>query len=391
MSIVIFGDSFYLSNEDAASNRVLTYAKGFYENGVNVHIICFANEYTFNNNGAINNGITYYHPFGQRTRSKYFIVRRWYKFAKYLRTIALVKKINKDDKIIAFICYTEVTLTQLFAYRLAKYVKTYLMLERGEHPLRNYHNSFLRKFLGDIKLHLEIKFCYNIICISQYLINFYKSRGVSPARMLMVTSTVDTERFKTPSESPLSFQYILYCGRLTILKDGVNILIESFVKISEKYPEINLVLIGKGDSDNEVIMLKELVEKLNINRRVFFLGQMSRTEIPAYLNNAKILALARPRSIIADAGFPSKLTEYLATGNPVVVTEVGDIPVFLKDNENAFLSKPDSIEAFAEKLAFVLDNYKFAKEVARKGRDLTDTIFNYNYQSKRILDYIKSF
>jgi len=64
---------------------------------------------------------------------------------------------------------------------------------------------------------------------------------------------------------------------------------------------------------------------------------------------AKILALARPKSKVADAGFPSKLTEYLSTGNPVVVTRVGEIPYYLKDNVHAFLTEPDSVNSFAER------------------------------------------
>jgi glycosyltransferase involved in cell wall biosynthesis len=182
----------------------------------------------------------------------------------------------------------------------------------------------------------------------------------------------------------------LYCGSLTILKDGVNILIESFKRISEKYPEINLVLIGKGDSIIDEIIIKDLAMKLNIEKRVIFLGQLPRTEIPAYLCNAKILALARPESIVADAGFPSKLTEYLATGNPVVVTKVGEIPQYLKDNETAFLTEPGSIDAFANKLDFVLSNYEFAIRVGQNGKELTSTIFNYNFQSKRMITFIDS-
>ena len=114
-----------------------------------------------------------------------------------------------------------------------------------------------------------------------------------------------------------------------------------FLQNIHKYPEINLVLIGKGDTIHEEVMIKELVVKLKIEKRVIFLGQLSREKIPLYLNNAKVLALARPKSLVADAGFPSKLTEYLATGIPVVVTEVGEIPVYLRDNENAFISQPE--------------------------------------------------
>jgi glycosyltransferase involved in cell wall biosynthesis len=389
MSFVIFGDAFTFPDGSAATNRVFTYARGFYEIGINVHVICFENEYLAVNDGILN-GVYYYHPFGQVEKNKHFLIRRWLKFKKYLRTIALIRKINKSDKIIAINCWTSLLFTQFFAIFLTKLVRTRLINEHSEHPLRNYQGSFFKKSRGEINSYLGNVLCDGIFCISQYLIDFYSSRGLNRRRLFLVPSTVDTERFRKSYESPLKFQYILYCGSLTVMKDGVNILIESFFRITEKYPEINLVLIGKGDLIDEETFIRNLVSELKIEKKVFFPGQLPRTEIPAYLNNAKILALARPKSMVADAGFPSKLTEYLATGVPVVVTEVGEIPLYLKDNENAFLAIPDSVDAFAEKLDYVLGNYAHALEVALRGKELTDSVFNYKYQAKRMLDFIYS-
>jgi glycosyltransferase involved in cell wall biosynthesis len=389
MSIVIFGDTFSYPEGEAATNRVHTYAKGFYENGINVHIICFDSEYNSSGDG-ISEGIYFYHPFGQLKRSKYFLVRRWQKFLKYFKTISIIRRISNNDRIITCICYTQLFTTMLFGVALARFTRTKIILERSEHPLRNYQGSFFRKLHGKIKSDLETALCDGVFCISQYLIDFYKNRGVNPEKLFLVPSTVDAERFQTAYSSPLSFQYILYCGSLNTSKDGVDILIESFVKIAEEFPEINLVIIGKGDTDQELLFFKKFVAQLNISNRVFFLGYLTRTEIPAYLVNAKILALARPKSIVADAGFPSKVTEYLTTGVPVVLTEVGEIPVYLRDNENAFISEPDNIDAFAGKLEFVLSHYDYAKEVAKSGKDLTDTIFNYKYQSRRIIGFINT-
>lgn len=389
MAFVIFGDSFTFPEGNAATNRVYTFAKGFTENGISVHVVCFENEYMNNYNGIIG-GIRYYHPYGQTKRSNFFIIRRWLKFLKYIKAFVLVRGINKKDKIIAINLYTYSFLTQLFAFCLAKSFKTKIIIERCEHPMRNYKDKIFDQMYGNFKLALETKLYDGIFCISSYLIDFYKNRGFSQRKLFLVPSTVDTGRFNHHFNSPLPFRYILYCGSLTILKDGVNILIESFTKISDKYPEINLVLIGKGDSFEDERIIRDLVVALNIDKRVIFLGQLSRTEIPVYLSNAKILALARPQSIVADAGFPSKLTEYLATGNPVVVTKVGEIPVYLKDNENAFLSEPDNANAFADKLDYVLSNYEFAKHVGENGKELTTTIFNYNFQSKRMIDFIYS-
>jgi len=74
----------------------------------------------------------------------------------------------------------------------------------------------------------------------------------------------------------------------------------------------------------------------------------------------------------------------------VLVTKVGEIPDYLTDLEDAFLSEPDSSEAFAEKLDFVLSNPELAREVGLKGRQLTHTVFNSKVQSQRIIEFIKS-
>jgi len=208
--------------------------------------------------------------------------------------------------------------------------------------------------------------------------------------MLLVPSTVDTERFKVEEVRALPYKYITYCGSLTIKKDGVDILLESFSQIACEKPDIDLVLIGKGDSADEELILKKQAVEMNLGKRVHFLGQIPRREVPAYLLGAMVLVLARPKSIVADAGFPSKLSEYLSTGKPVVVTRVGEIPVYLKDRDNAFLVEPGSADEFAEKLRFVLDNYDFALAVGSNGRRLAETTFNYKFQADRMLTFIRS-
>ena len=387
MSIVIFGDNFSFPEGDAATNRVYNYARGFYENGINVHVICFSSEYNTIGDGMMNE-IHFYHPFGIRNRSKFFIVRRWQKFIKYFRTFSLIRTIQSKDKIIAVHCYTQLLQTQLFSFVISRYCKAILTLERSEHPMRNTEGKVIKRIHGNFKIAIETRLYDGIFCISDYLIRFYHNKGCNKRKLFLVPSTVDPARFSNALDSPFRFKYILYCGSLTTLKDGVDILIESFSRISMKHPDINLALVGEADTLKDEIFFRELVSRFNIKNRVFFTGKLPRTAIPAYMYNAEILTLARPRSIVADAGFPSKLTEYLATGKPVVVTRVGEIPVYLKDNENAFLSEPDSVDAFTDKLDYVLCNYQLAKKIGESGRELTYGIFNYNHQASRIINFL---
>ena len=388
-AIVIFGDTFTFPEGNAATNRVHTFAKGFLENQLSAFVICFRNEYTENIEGTFE-GIGYYYPYGQKVRSKHFLIRRWVKLWKYFKTYGILRDISLHNDILAINLWTNTLSTQLFIYFLGKLLKIKIIHEHSEHPLREFQKPWIKKNWGEIKSFIGTRLCDGIFCISQYLVDFYKSRNTKEQKILLVPSTVDSERFKITGPSPLPYNYIAYCGSLTIEKDGVDILIESFNQIVNEKPDIDLVLIGKGDSADEEIAIRGKAEQLKLFSRVHFLGQLSRAEVPAYLVGAKVLALARPKSIVADAGFPSKLTEYLSTGKPVVVTKVGEIPFYLKDRENAFLSEPGSTKAFARQLGFVLDNYEYALTVGSKGKRLTETIFNYNYQAVRMIEFIKS-
>lgn len=387
MSIVIFGDSFSIPEGDASTNRVHSYAKGFAENGITIHVICFANNYTYEGEGQMD-GYYFYNPFGQKIRSKYFLFRRWKKLLKYFKTFFLANDINKNDKITAFICYTETSLTLLFGLLLAKYCKSKIILERSEHALRNYQDSYFRKIHGKIKLFIELKSSDSIFCISNYLVNFYRKSGFKK-KLFLVPSTVDPSRFVQNKEKPFSFPYIGYFGGLTFVRDNVDILIRAFAKINENHPEVHLVL-GGFCSEKQKKQINDLITQLNIDDKVELLEYLKRQEILNYVIHSEILVMVRANSTETQASFPSKLTEFLVTSKPIISVNIGEISDYLTDGINIFLVKPEDINALSEKLTFVLDNYQFAKEVALKGKELTDSIFNYNFQARRIISFINS-
>ena len=55
-----------------------------------------------------------------------------------------------------------------------------------------------------------------------------------------------------------------------------------------------------------------------------------------------------------------------------------------------FLAQPNSVDSFATKMKFVLNNIDLANNVGLKGKELTNTIFNYKVQSKKLIDFINS-
>ena len=143
--------------------------------------------------------------------------------------------------------------------------------------------------------------------------------------------------------------------------------------------------MGQKDFD----ILYAVARESNVFDRLVFTGRVARDEMPKYLCNARVLTLARPTGLQAEGGFPSKLGEYLATGRPVVVTSVGEIPEYVVDQDTAFLALPDSELDFAEKLAYALEHRSMGDEVGQRGRALAVREFDYRCQGERILEFFQ--
>lgn len=307
---------------------------------------------------------------------------------KYYNTLRLLTEIQNENEIELIMAYTVRLYTQAFSFMLASICGAKHVLERSEHPFKSYNGKLAESINGNIRVAFEIKFSHYIFCISDYLMDFYKKRGASGEVLFKVPSTVDPDRFTGIFQRQMSQRYICYSGSLTLMKDGVDILIKSYSRIVSEFPDHLLVLVGKADTAQDELYFGKLIADLKIQTRVILTGKVPRDIVPSYICNADVLVLARPRSIVADAGFPSKVSEYLSTGIPVVATKVGEIPDYLTDNENAFLAEPDSVEAFADKLKEVLRDYSHAKEVGANGRELAFGEFSYLFQAERILHFL---
>ena len=125
-----------------------------------------------------------------------------------------------------------------------------------------------------------------------------------------------------------------------------------------------------------------------MDKQIEYLGLIEKDQIPDFINNASLLVLSRPDSHQAQGGFPTKLGEYLATGNPVCVTKVGEIPEYLEDNVSAFMATPGDVDSFADAMDRALSNLEQAKKVGQKGREVAEKEFNSETQARRLHEFL---
>ena len=198
---------------------------------------------------------------------------------------------------------------------------------------------------------------------------------------------VDTNRFEGVKRN-IREKYFAYCGVVSKYKDGVDTLIKAFSKVHTTHPDYKLYIIGRFESEEVRNDLESMTVSLEIADSVVFTGQVLSEKMPPLLTNAQALVLARPANLQSKYGFPTKLGEYLATGNPVIVTDVGEIGTFLKDRENAVVVPPDEVNVFAEGMNWVIEHPEESEAIGRKGQELARTEFSYNTQCEKVLNII---
>jgi len=372
---------------DAYTNRILSIAKGLIMSGCEAELwIIYPGKKTgvLSKTGIIDSVPYRYLTVKQTSRKP--IIKKLIGFYGVL--VAVMKILFQTRQIDAIISFSESSLQNspvgffsrirriLFIREINEYPKQ--VLKKGINGLTDNENSRIKK---------SLRYFTGLICISNSLKTYFEQFHQFSKPVLVVPITVDIDRFNNISGS-VPENYITYCGNLFGDKDGVDILIKAFAKISRKYSNYKLQLIGNINDDMGFLQLKKFITETKLTDRIIFTGFIERNLLPPLLMNSAVLVLARPDNIQSRGGFPTKLGEYLATSRPVIVTAVGDIPDYIIDGFNGFLTQPGSIESFASRLSYVLANYDEASEVGKRGRQLAEKEFEAGVQAKCIHEFI---
>ncbi|GAB4528839.1 MAG: hypothetical protein Tsb0014_10440 [Pleurocapsa sp.] len=173
---------------------------------------------------------------------------------------------------------------------------------------------------------------------------------------------------------------VVYSGGLYKFK-GVDLLLE----VAQKLPEIKFVFAGgEGDRLNQY---RQIVKDKNLDN-VEFLGYIQHDRLPSLLQAADILAHPHCSGEAATFTSPLKFFEYLASGVPIVATEISPLQKFKQANLIAGWCETDSISAYVRCLQSTLEKYP------RKDAGYVEQIdfarqFSWENRLKKILSYTK--
>jgi glycosyltransferase involved in cell wall biosynthesis len=156
-------------------------------------------------------------------------------------------------------------------------------------------------------------------------------------------------------EGPL----VMYVGNLERYQ-GVDLLLQSFVKVVSEAPRARLVIIG--GAPQAITHYNAVAKAGGIARHVFFLGPKPVTDLQLYLREADLLVSPR----LEGENTPMKIYSYLYSGKPTVATRLFTHTQVL-DDEIAILVAPKA-EDFARGILKVIANPARGREIGDKAK-----------------------
>lgn len=236
-----------------------------------------------------------------------------------------------------------------------------------------------------------------LICISEFLAEYYKQKGkktlvIPPISPYAGMSLCMPERDHIPT--------LVYAGipcRLgkpllnpSDAKDRLDVALELLYRIHKR--SINFFFSVYGLTAEQYLVAfphqELLVRELERAHKLVFFGRVSSKKVAEEVVKADFTLLLRDRNRVTMAGFPTKLSESICLGTPVITTDTSDVCKYICDGREAIILDICDLRLAEDRLAAAL-SLPAEERIRRKNFCLDNTAFvpeSYSEQVKAFFE-----
>lgn len=158
-------------------------------------------------------------------------------------------------------------------------------------------------------------------------------------------------------------------------RKGVEYLIRAMNEVVKNHSNVKLIIGGTG---SEINKLKLLVNELKLQSKIELIGFIDEIELCSYYASCDIFVF---HSLYEAFGIV--LVEAMASGVPVVSTQVGAIPEVVRDKRTGILVQPSDSNALANAIIELIENENLRKKMGTEGRKIIEKEYNWENIAKK--------
>lgn len=242
------------------------------------------------------------------------------------------------------------------------------------------HTRF-RKITPWFKFHFALRqrfyawFPSKIIALSQSMKDEFVELGVKPSKVVVIRGGVDSRHFvlnnwtgqqKVLREFNLDgCKVVALIARMVPVK-GIEYALEAVPLIVDQFDGVKLLFVGDGPLRKD---FEEKAGRSPSNGNIIFTGQ--RTDVRDILAATDVLV--QPSF---SEGMSNSLLEAMATGTPVVTTDIPPNREIVRNGENGLLVRSKDAKSLATAVVTILSDEQQAKKMGFAGRKLIEEKLN---------------
>lgn len=255
----------------------------------------------------------------------------------------LIKVIEsyEGEKIIIFVEYESFAMARMIKYCKKYNIKCVADCEEWYEKSSLFFPANLAKdydtYYRTEKLHYKIK---NIIAISHRFLNKYDNNNRNIVYLPVFVVKNDPKWALKDSKFAKDIVYVGNPG-VNNSKERLDIVVEAFHNTLSQSNNYKLKIVG---IDNEFYEKNLKIADSNIE----VLGKKSHEECLEILKNSCFSLIPREATRKNNYGFPTKLSESLACGTPVITTDISDVANFINNGKNGYLVNECTVDGFSD-------------------------------------------
>jgi len=227
-----------------------------------------------------------------------------------------------------------------------------------------------------------------IIAISSYLEDWFSQKGIPTLRIPAIIDPGPQPPARD-SVSPIRPFTLCYLGNM-VDRDGPMLMINAVREVVATGHDVVFNVVGATERIPAAQRAKAIAAAdPQLRDRVRFCGRVSDAEVARHLHESDALIFTRVSGRASEAAFPTRLPEYLASGTPVIASDVSDIGEYLIDGVEALVVPPDSAAALAAAVVRLLKLPDRGRAMGLAGRAKCESCFHYRTRMEQVVAYLE--
>ncbi|NMC64119.1 MAG: glycosyltransferase [SAR324 cluster bacterium] len=222
-----------------------------------------------------------------------------------------------------------------------------------------------------IKPEILCQIADHILCVSHAQARVFTAAGADPAKITVIHNGADLDLFQAADPEKRDYKRLIFVGAL-IQDKGIHLLINSFARLKNQFPELKLDVYGSADLwGREKLFDEQEIERLLPG--IHFHGKTPQASIAKAYQEAGICVIP---SIWFDP-FPLVSLEAQVTGCPVLAFNVGGLGEGMLPGKTGLLVDEISEDALTKSLAELLSNPERLKDMSKEALSFARKTFTW--------------